>query len=116
MLKVGNTCDPFSQEWDDLLKVLLKKGTVTESSKYTLNFRLLVNVRTYFGFFKFKEYATYEVWVSNKISNYATLMKKNEKHQIVSHKPSQETMDELYLLEKKVRSKSSDYPYSLPEV
>lgn len=116
-MKVGNTCDPFSQEWDDLLNVIMEKGKVTDVGKYTLSFRLLLNVRKYFfGFLTCKEYATYEVWVSNKTSNYATLMKKDGKYPLKSHKPNQDTMDKLHKLEQKLRQGSPDNVYSLPGV
>ena len=115
---VGNCFHPFSQEWDDLLNLLMDKGKICSVDIYTVTFKLKVKKKL-FGFIPYTTHNYYEVWIhgTTKDTHFGYLRILNGvSNEANKSKPSQETMNLLY---EKVRSyerdKLSDI-YKLPEV
>lgn len=92
-MKVGNSIDQYSEEWDKLLNYILKNHVSKVVDKYIMRFKVPTG-----KWFIFTTYTYYEVWISNKKFGYGSLYKVNytEVPRDEQYRPTQETLEKLY--------------------
>lgn len=124
-MKVSCYMRKYSQKWDNKLNELLDRGEVKVSSAHYLTFKLPYYSNKTFLFFKYKvkSYKVYEVWTTNKTSNYGEIRKFQGKYleDEYIYSASKETLERLHKVETKLRvpfleeayNKENNMPYTI---